>query len=531
MTRPSGGGAALTALLAWAALLAGLGYWNSSFDGPGPVLAVTVSEVEALRERSGGSSRELWGRLRALGVTAALLPEERLSDLAADGRVLGCSRAECEKWVAMGLAAPGAEMRPGTLWIRDGAVLLRVAAAARASGAAFSTSSAGGFHFIEFPESFDWAGLALGMAPDAAKALSGAGLVPVQDSAGGTVVAAGRRMKRVDLPAGLSGAALLRAVRSGPDPFVVWTPAPGGDVEAGLASLRESVKTSRRGGPPLGVVEAAAEAGRRSGPDAGWEWPAKLAFGLIVLAGPLLAVRVGLAALHGVRPLVRHAAPLGSPVLECAAGLAACWGAAALAGLAARLAALAAGPSLGGVWRVWALAAPMVLGAVSLFPPPWPGLARLWHAPLTPASLLKACILGLAAFLCLDAAAEPAASAVAGLLRAAAPSAGGAAWWVPDRWREIVVGWPCLLAALAAMSRNRQRTGEECADGPAAAAPDPRVLLLAAILAPASQVLVGSNPGVAWGAGLWYSLAGLGLGAGVGALLRPALLDLRCLFR
>jgi hypothetical protein len=503
--------------IVWAVLALGLGYWNAALDRPGEaVMAVSAAEVAALCGRSGYPVEDLWKRLRALGVSAALLPEERLSDLVQDGRILSFSRAEWEKWGAMGLLAPGAKLRPGTVWIRDGAVMLRAAASARASGVVFSTSSAEGFFFIEFPESFDWTSLPAGLASDSAKALSGAGLAPVLDGRSGLAVVAGRRMMRVAASVDSPPGRMLRAVHAGPDLLVVWRLAQDRGVDGNLSALRDALKALRRRGWSADSADSAVlqeRQGRGQGiprPDASWEWPAKLAFGLIVLAGPLLSARAALAALKGVRPFVRRAVPLGSPVLEFAAALTACWGVALLAGLAARVSAHGAGDPLGADWRAWALAGPLVLGATSLFHPPWTALRRSWHAPLTPVILLKAGLLAAAAYLCLDSGSDPAAAAIERVLDALPGAAGASWWWVPERWREMLLGWPCLLAALALVDRAWSRHAPEpAAEEPAA---DPRPWLLAGLLAPASLVLAFCSLGVPWWMAATRSLAALALG-------------------
>ncbi|MBI5883500.1 MAG: hypothetical protein HZB91_10405 [Elusimicrobia bacterium] len=497
--------------IAWAVLALGLGYWNAALDRPGEaVMAVPAAEVSALCGRAGYPVEDLWKRLRALGVSAVLLPEERLVDLARDGRILSFSRAEWEKWGAMGLLAPGAKLRPGTVWIRDGAVMLRVAACARASGAVFSTSSAGGFFFIEFPESFDWPALPAGLAPDAAKALFGAGLMPVLEEGGGSVVVAGRRMKRVSASVDAPPWRILRAVHAGPHALVVWRLAQDRGVDGNVSALRDALKVLRRPNPgrPPSMPR----------PDASWEWPAKLVFGLIVLAGPILSARAALAALKGARPFVRKAAPLGSPVLEFAAALTACWGVALLAGLAARVAAHGAGESLGADLRAWALAGPLALGAASLFPPPWTALGRSWQAPLTPVSLLKVSLLAAAAYLCLNAGSDSTAAVIERVLDVLPGGAGASWWWAPERWREMLVGWPCLLAALVRVGRGWSRhLPEPAAEEPAA---DPRPWLLAGLLAPAGLVLAFCDLGVPLWTAAARSLAALALGAAFAAAMR-----------
>jgi hypothetical protein len=515
-----GRAAAVLALLCGAVLAAGLGLWNASLDrSAGAVLAVPAGDVAILSGRTGCPSSELWRRLQALGVSAALMPGERLSDLAADGRILSFSRAEWEKWGAMGLVAPGARMRPGTLWVRDAGTLLRVAASARAAGTAVSTSAAGGFFFLEFPDSFDWASLPAGIALDATKELSGMGLAPALAEPGGAAIVAGRRMESVSASAGDPVGRILRLVHSGPDRLVVWRLSPGMGVEENVAALREVLRSLRSRGWPRDPASVP----RR--PDASWEWPGKLAFGLIALAGPLLAARCALAALKGARPLVRHRVPLGSPVLEFAAGLAACWGVAALAGLAARFAAQAAGPSLDAPWRAWALAGPLTLGAVSLWPPPWTGLARAWRSPLTPRLLAGALLLGAAAYLCVDAGADPGARAAAWVLDALSLD-NGAGWWLPGRWREVLAGWPCLLAALTFVDRGWSRRDAAevgAAQGRPGLPADPRPWLLAGLLGPASLILRACDLGVPWTETLTHSLAAAALGAVLGALARAGL--------
>ncbi|MBI5210362.1 MAG: hypothetical protein HY927_10360 [Elusimicrobia bacterium] len=503
-------------LLAWVVVAAALGWRAHAWERPAAVvMGVSAREVEALCARTGYPARDCWDRLGVIGVAAALVPEERLSDLAADGRLLGFSKAEWEKWSAMGLLAPGATLKPSVVWIRDRAVLSRAAAAARSAGIAVSTSAAGGFFFMEFPDRFPWGGLSAGIAPEAARTLSRAGMTPVlgADAADGVpgdavLSAWGRELGRVDLALDASGRRCRRAVFGGTGRLIVWRLPPEWGVEKCIAALRESLKELRKRGVEFSLPRPREEQGLGRG----WLWKALL--GLVALAGPLLAVRFALGTLKAVKTWARREMPLASPVLEIAAGLATCWGVAVLAGLGARVAAFHAGGAMAPGLKVWCLAAPLALGLLSLFPPPWSGVRRLGEAPITVAFLAKALALAALAFACLDAVDDPLASAVGRVLDV---FPGEALWWLPWQWRGVLLGLPCLVRALELVGAGWGRPG---GDGGPQPAGDPRPWLLLSLFGPASLIMGLSNVGLPLMEALRHSLLALALGSAIGAFPR-----------
>ncbi len=484
---------------AWAAVaILMLGFTRRLPRTAPAVAALRAQEVESLCRREGYPLAALWERAGAMGLGAALLPAETLADLAADGSVLSFSKSEWEKWSALGLLAPGAQAKPGALWVRERAVWTRVLQAAAAAGVRVATNSAGGYFVAEFPERYDWSRLALVVGGAGARAVVRAGLAPVADAAGAEVHIRGRPARRegVALKAGLGAA--LRAAQSGPGRLIEFHLDPEAGLERNLEGLRALLRELRERGLLSHDARGAAARG-----------PAQAAaLGALLWLAPLAAVRAGLGALRSARRFVKSAAPQASPELELLCSVAAAAAAAATGGLAARLAAHAAGLGGGTFWSAWSVGAPVALAAASLAAPS--DLPRdTMSEPLTPAGLLRLLLLAGFAYLALDVWFDPAAR----LLERVCDPVGSGLWWFPGRWREALAGFPCLLVAF-----DRVRRKWDCPDCESSPG-DPRPWLLAGVLGPAGTVAALSNPAVPIGDALAHTAFLGASGAALGGAL------------
>ncbi len=164
-------------------------------QAPRAVLAAVDAQAFAgLTGRAPAASGPLWDRLKAMGVSAAILREDSLADLAAESRVLFFSRAEVAKWRAAGLVAPGSPLRGGALWTKDPKALSRAADALAARGVDFSTASAGGGRALILPLGVDLARVPSGFDPETVAALSSSELLPIAASTGPLASVAGQSL-------------------------------------------------------------------------------------------------------------------------------------------------------------------------------------------------------------------------------------------------------------------------------------------------------------------------------------------------
>lgn len=459
--------------------------------------AVDASAFAALAGRAPADAGELWERLKAMGVGAALLREETLADLAERGDVLHFTRAEVEKWRAAGLTSAGAGLRGDSLWSKDHGALSRAWEALAAAGLDASTSTMAGARALGLPFGVDLARVPAGFDPGEVAALSAAGLVPVAVSTAATVAAAGHRLRVRTLAVDASRGEIFRAAYGRPLRLIVFRPGPRSSLDAELDRLRESLRLLRETGlsstlpasrpPPL--------------PSGRGERTARLALiWLLGVAGPLLAVRAALLCSRLVRARLDALAPAAAPVPEVLAGLAGSWAAAGAAGAAAAWLAPEGwidGPAR--AWTLWTWCAPAAVGATALFVAETASKRR-WSAPVRRRDLAALAGFALAAALLLaPRAALRASSLWDGFDRLSVSS--GEFWWWPWRWRETLVGVPCLAVALILIES------------------DPRGWLLLGLLAPAGMTAALGAGGLPLPVALRQSAEAHILGAAFGAAL------------
>jgi len=468
--------------------------------------AVEADAFAALTGRTAASTPELWERLRAMGVAAVVLREETAAELAARGEVLHFPRVEVEKWRALGLVSAGAGPKPDSLWAKDPKVLARLAGALAARGIDISTAApnAYGGRAIELPHGVDLARVPAGFDPETVAVVSAAGLIPVPASTSAYASVAGQRLWIRILPVGVPPPELLRAVHGRAMRLLVLRPSPGAGLEENLERLRAALKVVKDTEVP-GVLPAPA-------PAAGGGAARAILYFAIGLLGPLLAARAGLGAERAVRGWIAARAPIASPVPEAAAGLAAAWACASAAGLlAAATLAPAAREPLARAWTLWTLTAPLAVGTAALFVSEGPALRARWRSPLRVRDLAAVLVVALAlAGLLAPRAALRAAGVWESVDRFSA--AADALWWWPWRWREILIGTPCLTLALILVGRRDGGTTPRFLG-------DPRGWLALGLLAPAGAVAAIGAGGIAPELAAVHGAAACALGAALGFAL------------
>lgn len=475
------------------------------------LVAVDADAFAALAGRTAAGAPELWERLKAMGVAAAVLREESVADLAARGDALHFPRAEVEKWRALGLVSPAAGPKPDSLTAKDAKAFARLTAALSARGVDYSTAAASGARALELPAGVDLSRVPAGFDPEAVAAVSSAGLIPIAASTSAVVPVAGQRLWVRTLTTSARSPEVRRAARGRARRLLVFRPASGLALEGNLERLRAALKTVKETGEPLVLPAATPETEDRAR-------AARVSlFWLVGLLGPLLAARAGLQCQRAVRTLVLQRMPIAAPVPETVAGLLATWVAASAAGLlASALLPVAAREPLARAWTLWTLTAPLAVGAAALFSE-GPSLAARWRAAVRWRDLATAALLalGLACLL------TPRASLTAAGVWESVDRLSGAAdvlWWWPWRWREILIGVPSLVLAFLLLDA-REPGCETC--GPKLLG-DPRGWLALGLLAPAGAVaavgaggepplLAAAHGGAAFllGGAIGFALAGL----------------------
>ncbi len=243
-------------------------------------------------------------------------------------------------------------------------------------------------------------------------------------------------------------------------------------LDAGVEDNFDLLRGSLRRLAPAGVRLSApplepASPRRRAAGAAALAW-------LIGVVGPLFAARAGLLAFKRARAGVGRG--VLSPVAQLAAGVFGSALAAVGFGLAARLAFQASGGAASSAWRFCESAGPLVIGLSTLYaidPEAW---SKALDRPLTARSLARAAAAAFGIVLILG---PRAAVRLAG---AVAPwGFSGAGWWFVWRWREILIGLPCLLQALWLIERRSDCP--EC-ESEAHRWPDPRAWFLLGMLWP-----------------------------------------------
>ncbi len=508
------GASRLAVLLALAgALAAAAGAPRRAVDR----VALAGVDAEAFAGLSGRrpeAAGDLWERLKAMGVSAVILREETLADLAARGAVLNFSRAEVEKWKAAGLVSSSSGLRGGTLWAKDPKDLARAADALAARGLDVSTASVGGAKAVELAPGVDLARVPAGFDPAAVAALSSAGLLPVAASTAPVVAVAGRLLWTRTLDEDAAPGEIMRAALGRPMRLIVFRPRADLGLEPNLALLRESLRALRDAGQPSTLPAPRAPDGESGG-------LRRLRLALVWLlgaVGPLIAARAALQAGRLARPRVCATAPVASPVPQVLAGLAGGWLVAAFAGL------VVAGVAPDGwrdgsarAWMVWTWCAPLAVGAAALFVSTAPSRRGGWSAPVRRRDLASLALLAAAAALLLAPRAAVRASSVWESFDRLAAT--GALWWWPWHWRAALVGVPCLGTALGLIEA---RDGAADPRRPKAFWSDPRGWLLLGLLGPAGLVAAIGGGGaplddaLLHGAAAWaLGLAGAAVVAGV----------------
>lgn len=515
---------------AWLLLaLGGLLVWAAASGRPlrrTVLAALDAEEVVALAAATGMPLEDLWERARTIGVGAVILRQKTLADLIERGDAFTYSRTEIEKWRAVGLVAPGVALKADVLWVKDKAVLKRVVDAADRAAIPVTTSSTAGYHLAEFPGGLDPSASA-GHDPQALKTAAGQRLiallagpmgeglaqVTLRPQADGSVVGlpiagAGTLAARtLDVSSKLPAA--LRAVNSHPRRLLILRLSPSAGAEGNLDALRALLRQLKASGVTLGLPPEGGAPGRPSWPARGLAW-------LLAVIGPLLALRLGLQVFKAARTLVLQEWPIASPVPELAAGVLAAAGASAAAGLGVY--ACLTGASLAGLpdsLAFWAVAAPLTIGALALYSFDLRTLKRRWRQPTAVRDLLALGLLMLFVPFLFQPRALLTASGLWGLAERL-QDASVSFWWWPWRWREMLLGFPCLLHALYLLER---RLG--CPDCPGSGKDeplsDPRGWLLLGLLGPAGVIASVGRPGSPLELSLGQTAAAAAVGLGVGA--------------
>lgn len=503
------------AFLAALAVAAAAAVWMTRAASERAVLpAVEADAFAALTGRAAASTPELWERLKAMGVAAVVLREETAAELAARGEVLHFTRAEVEKWRALGLVAAGGGPKPDSLWAKDAKVLARLSGALAAHGIDVSTGSG---RSLELPPGVDLARVPTGFDPEIVAVVSAAGLIPIAASTSPIASVAGHKLWIRTLPADARLPVLLRAVNGRAMRLLLLRPAPGAGLDDNLERLRAALKIVKSAGLP-GVLPVDAAEGARSRSRA--EQAARLfLFYAIGLLGPLLAARAGLGAERTVRVWVASRASIAAPVPETLAGLFAVWAVASSAGL---LAAASVAPeqreALARAWTVWTLAAPMIVGAAALFASEGPAVRARWRAPLRMRDLAVVLVLSLALFGLL---APRAALRAAGMWESVdrLSAAADMLWWWPWRWREILIGTPSMVLALILIGKRESAAADGCATCVPKFLGDPRGWLTLGLLAPAGAVAAIGAGGAPAALAIGHGAAACALGAALGLIL------------
>lgn len=515
-----------------AGLLAFGGFREERFALP----AIEAEEAQALCAESGASLPHLLERIAALGIKAVVSRPAPLRRLVMRGEALLLSREELDKWKAFGVVAAGGTLKPDTVWLRDATLASELIEAAGRAPLSVSSHSSVGFHVLQFAGGLEPAMDIQLYDPSVGPAAEGAGLLTLRLPADADTVAAAYQDGRWSLsargengagdlfleprriPVSASPAALWRAVYAHPRRLLVFSLSRDQDLEAQLALLRRHLRELSGRGLLLALPDEPPHPRPRvqEGLVRGLLW-------FFALLGPLFVARMGILALKRGRVLVHERLPPASPVLQLAIGVIV----AAAAALAMGLAVRAGFDALGRTgpepaWQWTSLFGPMLIAALTLYtidPESW----SLWlSTPVTPALLLKT--LGAAAVLSLLIQPRMIWPEASPRFDAFISSLPEPLWWVGWRWREIFVGYPCLLHALFLV--NWRMDCPECESVSRGPFKDPRGWFVLGLLAPIGLISSFSRLGTPMAAALEHSAGALLLGCGLGALLIAARLRL-----
>lgn len=481
------------------------------------ILALRGEEVRRLALRSGYPLQDLWERIRVIGVRAIVLNSENAQSLWERGEVLHFTGARALEWP---WADPASATRGNTLWMHDRALLQRLQTSAARKKLAVNSGSSGGLLFLRLPDGLDlrdlpagidpeayrWAkasGLALAFSPDEADPLVASDIGgraiyladPTSDDFDPILQIAKHRKVRVAWEdgarllepniSGISGAPgmlsesftaedipgqLWRAIWGrGARLLIVPMPSESG-IESDLGRLRRIAGQLRKADFALDFTGA-----METLPAWGASEKARclLAFLLAAIA-PMLAVRQGLAALRCVS--CKTLWPQAYPVPELALGILRTFGVAALSGVACY--ALLNFPfwKLGPwrvYWDIWSFGIPLELSVLALYLEDLKNWRKLLDRTVTLRDLLRMMAWVLVVVLL----AHPPHFPVHGLPEGL--------WWLPFRWKEVLVGVPCLLMAFRIhLHRLESKQPQPASKKHAETEADPRHWLLFGLLAP-----------------------------------------------
>ncbi len=524
-------------LLAWAAVLAaaGAGLWRLSRSSPPQIAALAVEAEDAAAVCQAPACRlgDFWDRAAAAGVSAVVLRECPLKELALRGEVLHVTREEFDKWQALGIVSPGATLKPDTIWVKDPQVLAQVLEAVERQGVSVSTASSAGYVLVQFPDGYAAASESLG-AYDAETlaSLDGHSLAKIfSESQGLALKPVGLRWQADGRLAGYAGlpgdwtlmprlldascarAVLLRAAFSDPARLLVLRLSPQDGVDGAIERLRQARAALVAAGLTPGLPARAPSRPRPAAP----AWLLAAALWSLGLVGPLLAARAGLSALKAARAQAAARWPVASPVLQLAAGLACETAAAAAMGLAARACLESLGfPGPSPAWVRFSVVAPVIVGLLTLYTIDLAQWAVVLAKPLSRGQALAAAALTAAGALVLDPRSIVISAGLWPALRQL-ESFAGPLWWLPWRWRETLIGVPCLLYAMFLI--DWRLDCPDCASLSGGTLNDARTWFLPGLLAPVGVAAAVARRGTPLALTLEQTAAALAIGSVLGAFL------------
>jgi len=494
--------------------------------------AIDSDEAVALCAASSVKLEDFWARAKAIGVAAAIVRPQPLEDAVERGEILHFTRAEVERWKAVGLLPPNAPLRPDSFWTKDARLYDALLQAMSSQGVSPTTGTLAGFRFIVAPEGRD---IALrGYDPVRVAALGGVVPIYADDSepvsraqlrweASGVVGRAvndggpdqlgpdGLTLEAATWTLGGSKALLLRRALSTPRRLLVLRLDPRGGVDGSLDAVRSALREIEARGASVFLPGAQPPAL----PDPGWRKALCLAAAWILgIFGPLLGARGGLVLLRRLRQVALEKHPALSPVLQLLGGLAATAAFAALAGALVHAFTPREAP-LDSAWWLAALAGPIAVALLTLYTIDLEAWGKALRRPATYAALLRLLAIAAAAALLLAPRATLQALGLGGWSRVSPNLA--ELWWWPWRWRETLVGFPCLLQAMFLV--NWRLDCPDCTSLPPKPVNDPRGWFLLGLLAPIGIVQAVGRGGVPESAALLHTIATFLVGAGIGAVL------------
>ncbi len=471
------------------------------------VASVESDEAAALCAQSNVKLEDFWARAKAMGVGAAILRPQPLEDAVTRGEILHFTRAEIERWKAVGLLPPSAPLRSNSFWTKDARLYDQLLQAMTSQGVSPTTGTLAGFRHIEVPEGREVA--LRGYDPARVAALGG---LPAVYADAPPDLPADLGLRAASWDVGGSPAPLLRRALSTPRRLLVVHLDPRRSVDANLDAVRAALReVAARGQAPATLDAAKQLPPPPSGPIAGLALAAAWLLGIL---GPLLAARGGLVLLRRLRQFALHQHPALSPVLQLAGGMTATAAFAALA--AAVVHALTAGQApLSAAWNWAALAGPMAVALLTLYTIDLETWSKALAKPATYGALLKV-LLALAAAALLLAPRWTLHAAGLDAWRRLSPRL-PELWWWPWRWRETLVGFPCLMQAMFLV--NWRLDCPDCSSLPAKPINDPRGWFVLGLFAPIGIAQAVGRGAVPEWLALAHSFATLAVGAGIGAFL------------